>query len=86
MTKLKMAPRMLEKWMHQNSAEYTGEFVEGCLLDNFVVSTKRGYAAFYEKALSTWDSAYQVEFEPGAAENVWRRWYEFVECAEQELA
>ena len=28
-----ISPKGLEKWMHQNRAEYTGAFVEGTLLD-----------------------------------------------------
>lgn len=72
-----LAPAELEKWMHQNKAVYTGGFVEGCLLDNFVVATKRGFAAIYERHLNEWSSDYIVEFEPGAAQAVWSRWYEF---------
>lgn len=72
-----LSPSAFEKWMHQNKAEYTGCFVAGCLLDNFVVETKRGFAAFYEHYLNEWSSDYIVEFEPGPAQTVWRRWYEF---------
>lgn len=79
MTILRMDPRMLDKWMHQNSAEYTGDFLDGVMLDNFVVWTKRGAAAFYENALNSWSSEYRVEFEPGDAPNVWKRWEAFEE-------
>lgn len=84
MTKFHIGAADLEKWMHQNRAEYTGVFVEGCLLDNFVVATKRGFAAFYEHYLNEWSSDYIVEFQPGPAQTVWRRWYEFEERRERD--
>jgi hypothetical protein len=66
-----------EKWTRQNSAEYTGDFVAGCLLDNFVMVTPRGYAAFYENFVNEWTSDYYVEFQPGAAQDVFKKWYDF---------
>lgn len=39
-----ISPQGLKKWMHQNRADYTGAFVEGTLLDNFVIACKRGFA------------------------------------------
>ena len=66
-----------EKWMYQNGAEYAGDYVEGCLLDNFVVSTRRGFAAVYENYVSEWVSDYYVEFQPGAAQDVFSNWYKF---------
>ena len=54
--------RDLEKWMKQNKAEYTGMFFEGCLLDNFMLSTKRGYAAIYEKYVNANCSEYLMKF------------------------
>ena len=66
-----------EKWAHQNRAEYTGDCVEGCLLDNFIMCTPRGFAAFYENYLNEWSSNYYVEFQPGAAQKVFSNWYEF---------
>lgn len=67
----------LEKWIHQNGAEYTGDYIEGCLLDNFVMYTPRGYAAFYESYVNEWTSDYYVEFQPGPAQTVFSNWYEF---------
>mgnify|MGYP001039563499 CR=1 FL=1 len=67
----------LEKWMHQNRAQYTGDIIEGTLLDSFVLMCKRGYAAVYEHPLNEWCSDYRVEFEAGAAQEVWNRWYDF---------
>ena len=66
-----------DKWVHQNSAEYTGDYVDGCLLDSFIMCTPRGFAAFYENYLNEWSSNYYVEFQPGAAQKVFSNWYEF---------
>ena len=52
----------LVKWMHQNNAEYTGEFFDGCLLDNFIVTCKNGVAALYEHYCNEWSSCYEVHF------------------------
>jgi hypothetical protein len=76
-TTIRLGSRELDKWMHQNQAEYTGDFVEGCLLDCFVLWCKRGVAAVYEHALNDWSSEYLVEFQRGDGHDVWERWYEF---------
>lgn len=71
-----------DKWMHQNNGTYTGDFVDGCMLDNFIVETKRGYAAFYEHCTNEWTSVYRVEFQAfkeSRCEELFNRWYEFVE-------
>lgn len=52
----------LEKWMHQNSATYTGDFFDGCLLDNFIVACNNGVAALYEHYCNEWSSCYEVHF------------------------
>lgn len=83
MTRFRIESKDLEKWIHQNKAEYTGDFVDGRLLDNFVLACKRGIAAVYEHYLNCWTSDYLVEFEPGKAEEVWRHWYEFEENAQR---
>ena len=44
MTEFDIDPKYFGKWFHQNEAKYTGDFVEGVLLDNFVIATKRGFA------------------------------------------
>lgn len=67
----------LDKWMAQNGADYTGDFVAGCLLDSFVAATRRGYAAVYENYVNTWTSDYYIEFQPGAATDVWDAWNEY---------
>ena len=76
-----LEPVNLQKWMHQNAAEYTGDFVEGCLLDNFVLICRRGFAAVYESFVNPNMSRYRVEFERGAAQEVFARWYAFEEAA-----
>ncbi len=65
------------KWVHQNRAEYTGDYIDGCLLDNFVMATPRGFAAFYEHYINEWTSDYFVEFQAGPAQAVFSNWYEF---------
>lgn len=84
LTTFRIRPDDLDKWMHQNKAKYTGAFVEGCLLDNFVLVCKRGFAAVYECHLNEWSSTYQVEFEAGTAQEVWRRWYQFEETVKKD--
>lgn len=63
-----------EQWMHQNEAEYTGDFFEGSLLDNFIVTCKNGIAAFYEHYLNCWSSCYEIHF--GRTEEEIREVYE----------
>lgn len=82
-TSFYLDPEDLEKWLHQNKAVYTGDFIEGCLLDNFVVMTKRGFAALYEHCKNEWTSNYLVTFQPGTAQNVWAAWYIYEEAAEE---
>lgn len=85
-TRFYMEPQQLGKWMYQNDAEYTGMFIEGCLLDNFVVMTRRGFAAVYEHYVNPNQSNYYIEFQPGAAQDVLRKWYELEDAAfEQEV-
>lgn len=68
-----LAPDLLNKWMHQNKAERI-DFVDGCLLDNLLVSTPRGYAAIYEHFVNAWESNYIVEFQTGAATDIIDKW------------
>lgn len=62
MTRFYIEPQNLEKWLHQNNAEYTGDYFVGVLLDNFTVSLKNGYAAIYEHYVNPNQSNYLVEF------------------------
>lgn len=84
MTEFNISPSHFGRWLHQNKAEYTGNFVEGVLLDNFVVATKRGFAAIYEKPLNPNQSWYHVVFEAGTAQNMFSQWYEFEQAAEED--
>lgn len=79
MTCFYIGSNKLDMWLHQNRAECIGNHVEGCLLDNFIVSTKRGVAAIYEHCLNEWSSNYYVEFEPDkkCSGTVMRNWYDF---------
>ena len=79
-------PTQFDKWAHQNQIEYTGDFREGVLLDNFVVFTKHGIAAVYENYVNPWRSNYKVEFkrlhkwdDPGWTEPVFLNWWKFAE-------
>lgn len=53
-------PSAPPKWLHQNHAEYTGDFREGCLLDSFSVFTKRGAASIQEHYVNPNMSDYLV--------------------------
>jgi hypothetical protein len=48
--------------MYQNKAICTGDFIQGCLLDNFLVQCEHGIAAVYEHFLNEWSSCYLVRF------------------------
>lgn len=52
----------LEKWMVQNDTEYTGDFIEGTLLDNFLIWTRRGMAIITECFENCWSSSYLVRW------------------------
>ena len=84
-TEIRFSPCELEKWMHQNKAEYV-ECEEGCLLDNLFVACKRGYAAIYENARNAWTSDYYVEFAPYkndiACKVLWNKWERFVKASQ----
>lgn len=75
-------------WFRTNKAEYTDYYVEGSLLDNFIVETKHGVAAFYERYCTAWESNYFVEFarfgnEEGYKE-VFDHWYRFEEAYDED--
>ena len=77
-------PKYFEKWFYQNRGEYTGDFIKGVLLDNFIIATKRGFAAVYEKYCNEWSSCYHIVFETGTARNMFKQWYEFEQVAEKQ--
>lgn len=80
----------MNKWIHQNNAEYTGDFVDGVLADSFMLSCKRGTAAVYEHYLNSWSSDYIVLFVPYSDEKrtnqLYDDFYKYVENCEKEAA
>ena len=74
-TRFSINPRYFPKWLHQNRGEVI-DIVEGCLLDDYLVQTKRGYAAVYEHFLNEWSSDYHIEFQAGRADELFERWDE----------
>lgn len=88
MTRFYLNASALGRWIHQNKAQYTGAYIEGVLVDSFVVETKRGVAAIYEHGLNEWTSNYYVEFtdykngfKNGEVDKIWSDWYAFEEKA-----
>ena len=76
------------KWEHQNRAEYMGDFVEGVLLDSYMLACKRGYCAVYARSHSAgWSSWHEYRFaaykDKEACDELWREWREFEEAAEK---
>ena len=51
----------LEKLIYQNKGEII-DCVEGCLLDNLLIETKRGYMALIETYETCWTSYYTLYF------------------------
>ena len=60
MNKYKYTGR-LEKLIYQNKGEII-DCVEGCLLDNLLIETKRGYMALIETYVNCWTSCYTLYF------------------------
>jgi hypothetical protein len=82
MTEFLLGTDDIGRWLHQNHTIPTGDFVEGCLLDNWVVATKRGFAAIYEHYLNPNSSCYRIVWEDSTAQNMFAQWYKFEEEAE----
>lgn len=51
----------LEKLLYQNRGEII-DCTEGCLLDNLLIETKRGYMALIETYETCWTSYYTLYF------------------------
>lgn len=51
----------LEKLIKQNKGEIL-DIIEGNLLDNILISTKRGYIALIETYMNCWSSYYTLNF------------------------
>ena len=73
----------LDRWIKQNAGEYS-DYCEGCLLDNYVISCKRGTAFVYEKYLNSNSSGYIAFYisnknaarYPVLYNKLWSRWSE----------
>ena len=51
----------LEKLIKQNKGEIL-DIIEGSLIDNFLITTKRGYIALIETYMNCWSSYYTLNF------------------------
>ena len=75
----------INTWIRQNDGE-TVDAVEGCLLDNFVVACRRGWAFVYEHFVNAWSSNYLVIFVPykdeAACRAAWDEWEVFRDSVE----
>lgn len=73
----------IDKWVHQNSA-IVEDFLEGCLLDNMLLQTRRGVAFVKETFINTWCSTYTLYFaaynDLDAVDAVYNMWSEFADA------
>lgn len=51
----------LEKFLHQNAGEVI-DIIEGCLIDNLLIATRRGYMALLETYVNCWTSEHTMYF------------------------
>lgn len=51
----------VDKWIKQNAGTVI-DIVDGVLIDNLLIETKRGYAALIERPTTEWTSAYTLYF------------------------
>ena len=88
MTEFYIHPKNFGRWFHQNEATAMGDFIYGCLLDNFILATKRGYAFIYEKYCNEWESCYHIIFAPysdkSTVQDLFSKWYEFEKESKKE--
>ena len=82
-TKLRVPLRDAARWERQNEAEYTGDWVDGVLTDNYVLACKRGYCFVYEAQDSWYPNIPVYKFaaykDEEAVKELWDEWYGFVE-------
>ena len=73
----------IDKWIHQNGA-IVEDFLDGCLLDNMLLQTRRGVAFVKETVLNTWCSTYTLYFaaykDAGAVDAVYNMGSEFADA------
>lgn len=77
-----------KKWMHQNGAEFTGAYVEGTLLDNYILQCRRGWCAVYERYATPNNSYHEFRFTPYSDQTecdaLWAEFMEFEERLHRE--
>ena len=66
----------LEKWIFQNAAEVI-DCVEGCLLDNYLVKAKNGFAMILETYANSNSSINTIIFERGNGAKIIDMWDKF---------
>ena len=75
-----------EKWMHQNGAKFTEWYVEGVLLDSYMLECRRGWCAVYERYATPNSSYHEYVFAPYSDEDacnaLWSEFVGFYESAE----
>jgi len=75
----------LDRLVSDGLASYVGDFVEGNLLDSFVIQTDWGFVALYEESLNEWSSCYRAVSQSGSAQELWSEWYKFEEEQQDSL-
>lgn len=82
-TKMRIRLKDAPRWEHQNSAEYTGEYIEGVLTDNYVLACKRGWCFVYEATDGWYPNTPIYKFaaykDKEACEELWNEWLDFAE-------
>lgn len=86
-SKYELNPSQLDKWMHQNGATVI-DCREGCLQDNLLLETNRGYALLLEHAKGTWYSSLDLYFEAAREDKkslLWDFWDEWSASYDAEM-
>lgn len=68
----KLNPRNLEKFIYQNAGEIV-DCLDGCLLDDLLLYTRRGLVAIFESYVNSNQSDFTVYFSTDPAE-IWPLW------------
>lgn len=58
-----MRIKELDKWIHQNNGEVI-DIAEGSLIDNMIITCKRGICFIFEEYANCWTSCYRGYFFP----------------------
>ena len=61
-----------QKFIEENQAEII-DIIEGCLLDNYLLSTKNGYIAMIETYVNSWTSCHTIykSTDSGEIDEIW---------------